>query len=244
MATVYKSGSTNRPQTGPVSSSVSTPVSSATSSATPSTSLAGFNLQDLADEGRGQIENARQQANDLLAAAQADADRIREEAKQQGYEAGLQLATTNADVKLQAVAEQRAQSGIEMIQSLLDQLREIHEQWMVQYASSLHTIALSAAERIVGHELSCDPQLIVAWADQAVRSTRAASRLTVAVHPETLALLGQSLDEMLAAPDLPEDTCVEPDASLELTEVAVRQSGGQINAGLTTQLRRLEELLS
>ena len=102
----------------------------------------------------------------------------------------------------------------------------------------------AAAERIVGRELAIDPQLIVAWADQAVRSTRAASRLTVAVHPETLALLGQSLDEMLASPDLPEETHVEPDASLGTTDVAVRQSGGQINAGLAAQLRRLEELLA
>ena len=226
MATIFKRGSTKQ------------------APAAPSTSLAGFNLQDLADEGRGHLDAARQQAEQMLAAARAQADQIRDEAKQQGYEAGLQLAIDDADVKLQAAAEQRAQSGIEMIQSILDQLRTVHEQWMNDYSESLHTIALAAAERIVGRELSIDPQLIVAWADQAVRSTRAASRLTVAVHPETLALLGQSLDEMLASPDLPEETHVEPDASLGTTDVAVRQSGGQINAGLAAQLRRLEELLA
>ena len=236
MAFIFKSGSTKQPHAK---------TASATASATAtSTSLAGFNLRDLADEGRGQIEDARQQAEQLLATARADADRIREEAKQQGYEAGVELAASDADAKLQGAAEQRAQSGIEMIQSLLDQMRATHERWMSEYAASLNTIALAAAERIVGHELKCDPQLIVAWADQAVRSTRAANRLTVAIHPETLALLGQSLDEMLAAPDLPEDTFVEPDASLAVTDVAVRQSGGQIDAGLMAQLRRLEELLA
>ena len=84
MATIFKRGSTKQ------------------APAAPSTSLAGFNLQDLADEGRGHLDAARQQAEQILAEARAQADQIRDEAKQQGYEAGLQLAIDDADVKLQA----------------------------------------------------------------------------------------------------------------------------------------------
>ena len=54
----------------------------------------------------------------------------------------------------------------------------------------------------------------------------------------------QALDEMLAAPDLPEKTRVVPDESVGRTEVVVRQSGGEIQAGLEAQLRRLEELFA
>ena len=72
----------------------------------------------------------------------------------------------------------------------------------------------------------------------------APDRLTLAVHPETLAELGVALDQLLAGPDLPEQTHVEPDESVDRNTVIIRQHGGEINAGLTAQLRRLEELLS
>ena len=76
-----------------------------------------------------------------------------------------------------------------------------------------------------------------------LQRTRSATQLTVAVHPETLALLGQSLDELIASPDLPEKSHVEPDESLQRNQVVVRQVGGEIRAGLNDQLQRLAELL-
>ncbi len=82
------------------------------------------------------------------------------------------------------------------------------------------------------------------WAGDALRSTRAASSLTLAVHPETLAQLGQAFDELLVSSELPEQTAVEPDESVDRNAVVVRQNGGEIEAGLQAQLQRLEELLS
>ena len=86
--------------------------------------------------------------------------------------------------------------------------------------------------------------LLVRWAEEALRSTRSAQRLVVAVHPETLAELGGALDQLLSQSDLPEQTHIEPDESVDRNDVVVRQLGGEINAGLTAQLRRLEEMLA
>ena len=65
----------------------------------------------------------------------------------------------------------------------------------------------------------------------------------MAVNPETLALLGQEFDEMLSMPGMPEQTRVIPDESVAPTEVVVRQTGGEIRAGLEAQLERLSEVL-
>jgi len=85
--------------------------------------------------------------------------------------------------------------------------------------------------------------LIVRWAREALHSTRSASRLTLAVHPDTLAHLGRSLDELLAHPDLPEQSVVVPDETLSVGDIVVRQDGGEISAGLDAQLARLREEL-
>ena len=123
------------------------------------------------------------------------------------------------------------------------QMHAVHESWMQQYAESLTQIALAASERIVMQRLESESELLVKWAGEALRSTRASTSLTLAVHPETLAQLGGSFDELLASSDLPEQTHVEPDESVDRSAVVVRQNGGEIRTGLRAQLQRLEELL-
>lgn len=206
--------------------------------------LAGFNLSDLADEGRDRLDECRKMVQQMIEAAQVEAETIRKEAEQQGYEKGLERAAVDADRKLQEQAEARAQNDLSLIRNAVEQLHTTHQQWMEQYSRSLTSIAVGAAERVVRRKLTDEPQLIVRWAEDAVRSTRASSSLTLAVHPETLAQLGQSLDELLAAPGLPEQTQVVPDESVARSEVVVRQTGGEIHAGLKAQLARLEEILS
>ena len=57
--------------------------------------LAGFNLQDLAAEGRQRMDDYQRQADQLLADARIEAERIRQQAHQQGYEAGCQKPNKN-----------------------------------------------------------------------------------------------------------------------------------------------------
>ncbi len=206
--------------------------------------LAGFNLNDLANEGRRQLEKCRRQAAEILATANQQAEQIRHDARQRGYQEGFDLGQIDAEAKIQESAERRASTGLDLVRSAVAQLYQAHQQWMNQYAQSVGEIAIAAAARMLRAQLDQQPELIVGWAEDAVRSTRSACELTVAVHPETLALLGQALDEMLAAPDLPESTRVIPDETIGPTEVVIRQNGGEIQAGLQAQLRRLEDLLA
>ena len=209
-----------------------------------SAGLAGFNLNDLADEGRHQLQECKHQAAEILAEAHQQAEQIRNTAAERGYQDGLQRGMTDAESKIQQEAEQRSRTGLDLVRSAVAQMYETHESWMNQYADSLGQLAMAATARIVKAHLAKDPKLIVRWAEDAVQSTRASCELTVAVHPETLAQLGQAFDEMLASPDLPENTRVIPDESVAPTEVVVRQRGGEIEAGLMAQVRRMEELFS
>lgn len=219
-------------------------VSERSSAAREISGLAGFNLTDLADEGRERIEQCRNQIRQMLAAAEAEADSLRQQAEQQGYEQGLQRAAVDAERKLQQAAEMQAQQSLQVIRQAVEQLHSEYHSWLEQYSRVLTAMALSAAERLVMRELDDRRQLLTEWAAAAVRSTRAATQLTVAVHPETLAQLGSDFDQLLASPDLPEQTHVIADESVDRQSVQVRQNGGKVDAGLRAQLARLEELLS
>jgi len=206
--------------------------------------LAGFNLNDLADEGRSRLDECRKQIHEMLASAQRDADKLRAEAEKRGYEQGLAQAKVDSDQRIMDEAEVRAHDGLQRLQEVVEQLHRIHQSWMQDYANALSHIAIAAAERVVQQRLESERDLLVRWAEAALRSTRSAQRLTLAVHPETLAELGGAFDQLLAGPDLPEQTHVEPDETVDRNTVVVRQHGGEINAGLAAQLRKLEEMLS
>ena len=180
----------------------------------------------------------------MLEQAQQQADSLRKEAEARGYEEGLRRAAVDADRKLKEEAELRAKDSLQLIRQAVSHLHEVHQQWMQEYAESLSTIALAAAERLLHRKLKDEPDLLAVWAQAALHSTRTAASLTLAVHPETLAQIGPLLDELLAAPDLPEQTHVVPDQSVGRSEVVVRQDGGEIHAGLQAQLERLQEVLS
>ena len=208
------------------------------------TGLTGFNLDDLAEEGRKRLESYQRQIEQLRARAKEEAAEARADAERRGYEEGTRRASADFERQLQERSQQLAQDQLARLTEATAAMREAFQGWMSEYAEALTEIAIAATERIVGKKLDGDRGLMVRWAEEAVRSTRAAGRLTLAVHPETLAELGQSLDELLAAPELPETASVEPDESLRRDEIAVRQDGGEVRTGLKNQLDALRESLT
>ncbi len=211
--------------------------------ASATTGLAGFNLNDFAELGRRQLDDTRDAAAALVADAQAQADSIRQRAHQEGYKIGIEKASTDNEAKIKAAGDKRAQEQLAAIRSAVEQLHRVHEDWMSQYAESLTSIALLAAERIVRGKLESEKTILVRWAAEALESTRSASKLTVAVHPEMLAELGSALDDLVALPTFPTNTHVVPDETLDVSSIVVRQDGGEIQAGLRAQLDRLTEML-
>lgn len=220
--------------------------SSKTSSAaarSSTTGLAGFNLDDLADVGRRQLDGSRAAAEKIIADARSQASEVLAKARQEGYDEGLANASADNDATIKAASETRAKEQLALIRTAVEDLYRAHEEWMDEYAQTLSSMALSAAERIVRAKLESEKTILIRWAEEAIKSTRASSKLTVAVHPEMLAELGTLLDDLVASPEYPTNTHVVPDETLEMTDVVVRQDGGEIQAGLRTQLERLSEML-
>lgn len=206
--------------------------------------LVDFNLEDLTQRARLQLEQSRAEIVQLRVDAQAELEQLRAKAYEEGLQAGRQAAQQEADQKLRRAVDARiGQHGV-AVQSMVQQIGEIHQQWMQSFADSLVSTSMAVADRVVRSRLQREPEIVLLWASEALAASRSANRLTVAVHPETLAELGQSLDELLRHPGLPEDTSIIPDESVPRDGVVVRQLGGEVVATLESQLGRLNELLN
>ncbi|MFK8113449.1 MAG: flagellar assembly protein FliH [Rubripirellula sp.] len=239
----------------PAASGVSSKISGATiGGSRGTTGLVEFNLSDIATQGREQLEKCRDQVHTMLDTARKQAEQIKEDAYQEGLANAIQKANQDVDRKISQQADAKTKQQLASLQLTVKQMRTQYETWMQQYAEVLTETSMAAAEHLTRSELSrstdasgseadSEEPVLVRWAREALHSTRSAGRLTVVVHPDTLAELGGALDELLADPSLPETSSVVPDESLGLHDVIVRQDGGEIHAGLDAQLDRLREEL-
>ena len=205
--------------------------------------LAGFNLEDISRQAQQKLNDCRDEASRILAAAQDEANQLRAIARTEGLAAGRELARKEADQHLQNALQQRLGTHAGAVKSMVKQIASQHEQWMTGYADSLVGLVIEVSERVIRARLDREPEILVRWAADALATARSAQRLTVAVHPETLAELGADLDELLRTPGLPENSVIVPDESVARSGIVVRQLGGDVDAGLTTQLETLRRLL-
>ena len=206
--------------------------------------LAGFNFEDLSQRARSQLETRDRELARSRDQAVAEANRLHQQAREEGLQAGRDAAAAEADERLRHQVEDRVGKLVSATEGMLRQITEAQQAWMVNYADSLVTTAVAIAERVVRQRLRQEPELIARWAEEALWVARSADRLTVAVHPETLAELGPKLDELLSRPGLPEDISIIPDETVPREGVSVRQTGGEVSATLQGQLERLAEALS
>ena len=205
--------------------------------------MAGFNLDDLSQQAKQKLTDCRQEVAKLLADANVEAERICVAARAEGLAAGAEQARRDADQNLQKALQQRMGEHAGAVKSMISQIATQHDQWMKDYANSIVTLATAVAERVVRAKLDREPEILVRWVSDALTTARSAKRISVAVHPETLAELGSDLDQLLRTPGLTEDSVLVPDESVSRTGVVVRQLGGEVDAGLDAQLQILSKLL-
>jgi flagellar assembly protein FliH len=205
--------------------------------------LAGFNFEDLSQRAHQQLEHCQQEIARMRAEAKAEIERLRKEAQEEGLKAGRAAAAAEAETKLRKAVDARVGEHGAAVKSMVQQIANMHDEWLKSYADTLVSMVVAVSERVIRGKLDREPEILLRWASESLAAARSANRLTVAVHPETLGELGQSLDELLRHPGLPEDTSIVPDESVPRAGVVVRQVGGEVVATLETQLGRLQELL-
>ena len=207
------------------------------------TGLAGFNLDDFAQAGIRHLKSVEAESERLLDNAKRQAQSMRETAKQEGRVEGYQAGLEDAEAEIRKRVEQQVAERLPALESLLQQISQIQDQYLADFRDTLITTVISATERIVLHRLENEPELLARWAESALSAARTAQRITIAVHPETLVDHGEVLERLLSAPGMPEDSRIEPDESIEPAGIVVRGDEGVVDMTLSRQLERLDQLL-
>jgi flagellar biosynthesis/type III secretory pathway protein FliH len=162
----------------------------------------------------GEVFDARQEAKHILDAARADAERLREEARREGLDAGRQeglAAVTEKLLRAAAAAERRATAGEDMLVRL----------------------AVRIAEKILRRQLDLTPEAVRDVARAALAAARARDKLTLHVHPDDVALVAPLGVSVVADVAVSRGGCIVEtdlgrfDARLETQLVAIERGLSQ-----------------
>lgn len=210
-------------------------------------SLVPFSMADIERQAKLILLRARQQADQLLAAAQTEADALKRDATATGRAEGLQqgLAQGLNDGKKaghqQALNEFRAQFQ-QAVQSLTAAMLQIEEHRADLAASALVEVvqlALAIARRVTKCQGIIDPAVLTANLQEAMKLVVAKTGVRIAIHPSQRKTLDAALPQLqLQWPSMAHVQVVEDEALLP-GGCKVLSENGQIDAGLETQLDRI-----
>jgi flagellar assembly protein FliH len=178
---------------------------------------------------------ARSEAAQILAAAQAEADQIREQARVAGHAEGYELGRSEASAQcapaVQALAAVLAESQAE---------RERVAEHMEE--SAVH-LALQIADKALTGAITAQPDRVVDVVRGALRCLVERERVTILVHPQDLQIVREAVDGLIQQLGGIDHLDVQEERRVQRGGAIVRSATGEIDARIETKLDRAREII-
>jgi len=177
------------------------------------------------------VFDASKEAERILAEAQAqaqtivaEAEAVREAARQQGFEEGRQ-------------------EGLAQVTQTLRDAALIRENARRDAARDLSTLAVRIAEKVIGRVLEQQPEVIAHIVAEALEAARHQRDIIVRVNPQDLATIEQARPHLVTLLERAPDLKLRSDPTIGRGGCIVETEVGVIDARLETQLQAIERAL-
>jgi flagellar assembly protein FliH len=177
------------------------------------------------------LEAAGREARALVAAAEAEAERIRSEAFAGGFEAGRAEALASLAPVAQAFG------------SAVDSLRALEASTADRIEHSAVDLAVAMAERVVAGTIATEPSRLLDIVRGALRTIVERERVTVLVHPEDLALMRDASADVVGSLGGVEHLEVQAERRVGRGGAILRTSYGEVDARVETKLARVRDAM-
>lgn len=177
-------------------------------------------------------DQARAEADQILAEAQIARDNVLAAAQQEGYEAGM------------AQARAELASAIAAVQQMAAGLAEERERLEEEVLDGATLLAIEAAAKVVRAEIATRPELVTGILRTAIRRAADRERLVVHVNPEDLAICRDAAPEIMERMGGIDVLRVVDEPRVTRGGCIVEGAGGDVDATLQTQLARIAEAVS
>jgi flagellar assembly protein FliH len=182
------------------------------------------------------LDVAAQQARALVASAEAEAGRIREEARVNGYEHGFAAGHDAARADLAPAASALAEA--------LRELTELQSKAAERVELPAVELAMHVAEKVVAGTIAAQPERLLDVVRGALRTIVERERVVVLVHPDDLALMRDGIADLTGSLGGMEHVEVQEERRVARGGAILRTSVGEVDARLETKLERARQTIA
>jgi flagellar assembly protein FliH len=173
----------------------------------------------------------------VVAAARAEADQIRAQAREEGLAQGRAEGEAAARAEAHALLQPALQAFAAASDALATERAEVAERVELQAVE----LALELAGKVVAGTIEAQPERVLDVVRGALRCLVERERVQVLVHPEDLAIARESMDRLRAELGGIEHVEVQEERRLGRGGAIVRTPDAEIDADLRTKLDRARE---
>lgn len=173
---------------------------------------------------------------DVLSAARAEAEQIRDQARAAGEAEGRAAA--------EAAARAQMEPALRAVADAVQALHQLTDRVVAELEHDAVTLALRLAEQIVAGAIDVEPARVVEVAAVAIRRIRDRRHVTLVVNPADLELLSESVARLRSQLGGIEQLAVQSDRRVGRGGVLARTEDGEIDASIEAQLSRAREVVA
>ncbi len=175
-------------------------------------------------------------AADVLSAAHAEAEQIREQARAAGEAEGRAAGMAAVRAELQP--------ALAALTAAVAELSSLRAEVIGELESDAVRLALRIAEHVVAGAIDAEPERIVDVAGLALRRITDRRHVTLVVNPADLELLSEAVPGLQSELGGIEHCHVQSDRRVGRGGVRARTDEGEIAASIDTQLIRVREIVA
>ncbi|WP_195573157.1 FliH/SctL family protein [Paenibacillus sp. 1001270B_150601_E10] len=185
------------------------------------------------------LEDAQQQIQSWWEERRAEDEAVRERVQAEAYHEGHSAGIAQAEQDIQAAYESRVKES----EQLLMQAYTAKEQIIQEAEPFVVTVSCAIAEKIIGTQLSIDPDLVLQLVRKQLARKRESGVITLCVSPQQFSFMQAAREELSLVIDSQAELQIIPDASVRDHGCVIRSSLGSIDARIETQLEEVKKAL-
>lgn len=174
-------------------------------------------------------------AADLLSAAWAEADAVREQARQEGFAAGHAEGV--------AAAQAEAAPVLAVLADAIRGTEALRDELVTTLESQAAELALRLSEQIVAAAIEVRPELVLEIARGALRRVAERHRVTLLVNPADLELMSESVTALRIELGGIDHLDVQADRRIDRGGSVVRTDAGEVDVTIAAQIQTARELV-
>lgn len=187
-----------------------------------------FEQREERREGTRRRGYRRSQDRNIVSRAQKDAETIKDVAKKDGYQEGINLA----------------QKDLEDLKSKFADFFNYKEEVYTKVSECIMDISVEIARKIINKEVEVDKEYIIPIIKGAVEEVnKTENKITLKVKPKDVEIVRDKVTDIFAGNYFEAKISVVPDNEIKDGGVIVETSNGLIDASIETQLAIIEKAL-